>query len=329
MGAIAFVADTRIPTRRRSQRGSRDFYRRLLTMIVTITGGTGFIGHALVRRLEARGDTVRLLSRTRGPFLWNPLAGPPPAEALQDAGAVIHLSGETVSQRWTPAAKQRIRQSRVAGTLNLVEGLRRLAQPPPVLVASSAVGFYGDRGDEILDESSEPGSGFLPEVCQQWEDASNSASALGVRVVTERTGVVLHRSGGALAKMLLPFKLGLGGRLGSGLQWMPWLHLDDMVEIILFTIGNAAIGGPVNAVSPNPVQNLDFVRSLARALGRPAIFPAPAFALRLAMGEMAEIVLGSQRVLPRVLMQSGYQFRYASLDSALAGLFQSRSGMVN
>jgi hypothetical protein len=298
-------------------------------MIITLTGGTGFIGRALARRLEARGDTVRLLSRTRGPFIWDPLAGPPPASALEDAGAVVHLSGETVSQRWTSASKQRILLSRTVGTRNLVEALRRLDRPPAVLIASSAVGYYGDRGDEVLDETSARGTGFLAEVCQQWEGASNAASALGLRVVTKRTGVVLHPGGGALAKMLLPFKLGLGGRFGSGRQWIPWIHLDDMIESILYSIDNISITGPVNAVSPNPVPNQEFVRLLARALGRPAFMAVPAFALKLAMGEMAEIVLASQRVLPRVLMQSGYQFRYPNLETALAGLFQSRSNMVN
>lgn len=298
-------------------------------MIVTITGGTGFIGRALVRRLEARGDTVRLLSRSRGPYLWDPLAGPPPPGSLDGATAVVHLAGETVSQRWTEAAKLRIRDSRVTGTLNLVEGLQRLESPPAVLIASSAVGFYGDRGDEILDESSAPGTGFLPEVCQQWENASYSARSLGIRVVTKRTGIVLHPEGGALAKMLLPFKLGLGGRLGSGRQWMPWIHLDDMIESILFSIDNNQIAGPVNAVSPNPVRNQEFVWSLARALRRPAIFPAPAFAMKLILGEMSEIVLGGQRVLPRVLTQSGYQFRYPSLDIALASLFQPPPGVVD
>jgi uncharacterized protein (TIGR01777 family) len=298
-------------------------------MIVTITGGTGFIGRALARRLEARGDTVRLLSRTRGPFIWDPLAGPPPAESLDNAGAVVHLSGETVSQRWTSASKQRILLSRTLGTRNLVEGLRRLDRPPAVLIAASAVGFYGDRGNELLDETSAPGTGFLPEVCQQWENASNSASAPGLRVVTKRTGVVLHPAGGALAKMLLPFKLGLGGRLGSGRQWMAWIHLDDMVESILYSIDNRNIAGPVNAVAPNPVPNREFIRLLARTLDRPAVMTVPAFALKLALGEMSEIVLGSQRVLPQVLLQSGYQFRFPHLDSALASLFQSRSGVVN
>lgn len=298
-------------------------------MIVTITGGTGFIGRALVSRLESRGDKVRLLSRTRGPFIWNPLAGPPPPGSLEGANAVVHLAGETVSQRWTSSAKLRIRDSRVVGTLNLVEGLRRLDRPPAVLIASSAVGFYGDRGDEILDESSAPGTGFLPEVCRQWENSSNSALSLGIRVVTKRTGVVLHPEGGALAKMLLPFKLGLGGRPGSGRQWMPWIHLDDMVESIIFSIDNNQITGPVNVVSPNPVRNQEFVRSLAQALRRPAIFHAPAFAMRLILGEMSEIVLGGQRVLPRVLEQTGYQFRYPNLDIALASLFQLPPGVVD
>ncbi len=292
-------------------------------MRITLTGGTGFIGRELVRQLKARGDEVRLLSRGRPPYQWDPLSGPPPREALDGAEAVVHLAGETVSQYWTSSAKKRIRDSRTKGTQNLVLGLSRMAAPPRVLVAASAVGFYGGRGDEILDESSLPGTGFLPEVCQEWEDASNSAARLGIRVVTKRTGVVLHPSGGALSKMLLPFKLGLGGAFGSGRQWMPWIHLADQIGIILYSIDNGALVGPVNAAAPNPVTNREFVWSLARALHRPAILPVPAFALRLVLGEMSEIVLASQRVLPRALLQSGYQFRFPDLDSALADLLQS------
>lgn len=290
-------------------------------MIVAITGGTGFIGNALVEALKARGDQVRLLSRTRGPYLWDPLAGPPPPEVLDGADAVVHLAGETVSQYWTAAAKRRIRESRVVGTRNLVEGLRRMSAPPRVLVSASAVGFYGDRGDEILDESSAPGTGFLPEVSQVWEAEANAASGLGIRVVTKRTGVVLHPGGGALAKMLLPFKLGLGGRLGSGRQWMPWVHLDDQVGLTLFALDTPSLSGPVNAVAPDPVTNAEFVRALGRALRRPAVIPAPAFALKMALGEMAQIVLSSQRVVPRALEQAGYVFRYPRLPDALAALY--------
>ncbi len=297
-------------------------------MRITITGGTGFIGRELVRQLKSRGDEVRLLSRNRPPYQWDPLAGPPPREALEGADAVVHLAGETVSQYWTSSAKQRIRQSRTKGTQNLVMGLSQMAVPPRVLVAASAVGFYGDRGEEMLDESSLPGNGFLPEVCQEWEDASNSAARLGIRVVTKRTGVVLHPSGGALAKMLLPFKLGLGGRFGSGLQWMPWIHLADQVGIILYSIDDEALSGPVNTSAPNPVTNREFVRSLARALHRPAILPVPAFALKLVLGEMSEIVLASQRVLPSALMQAGYQFQFPQLDSALADLLETSFGVV-
>lgn len=297
-------------------------------MRITITGGTGFIGRELVRQLKARGDEVRLLSRSRPPYQWDPLAGPPPREALEGADAVVHLAGESVSQYWTSPARNRIRESRTKGTQNLVLGLSQMAAPPRVLVAASAVGFYGDRGDEMLDESSLPGTGFLPEVCQEWEDASNSAARLGVRVVTKRTGVVLHPAGGALAKMLLPFKLGLGGAFGSGLQWMPWIHLADQIGSILYSIDNEALSGAVNAAAPNPVTNREFVWSLARALHRPAFLPVPAFALRLLLGEMSEIVLASQRVLPTALVQSGYQFQFPQLDSALTGLLESRSGVV-
>lgn len=297
-------------------------------MRIAITGGTGFIGRELVRQLKARGDEVRLLSRSRPPYQWDPLAGPPPREALEGSDAVVHLAGESVSQYWTSTAKQRIRESRTKGTQNLVLGLSRMAVPPRVLAAASAVGFYGDRGEEVLDESSLPGTGFLPEVCQEWEDASNSAARLGVRVVTKRTGVVLHPAGGALAKMLLPFKLGLGGPFGSGRQWMPWIHLMDQIGSILYSIDNEVLSGPVNAAAPNPVTNREFVWSLARALHRPAFLPVPAFALKLVLGEMSQIVLGSQRVLPKALDRAGYQFRFPTLDSALADLLQSGSGVV-
>lgn len=290
-------------------------------MIVAITGGTGFIGAALVERLKSRGDQVRLLSRSRGPFLWDPLSGPPPPEALDGADALIHLAGESVSQYWTEAAKRRIRESRVTGTRNLVEGLRRMKTPPAVLISASAVGFYGDRGDEVLDESSVAGTGFLPEVSQTWEAEANAASGLGIRVVTKRTGVVLHPGGGALAKMLLPFKLGLGGRLGSGRQWMPWIHLDDQIGLTLFALDTPTLSGPVNAVAPEPVTNAEFVRALGRALSRPAIIPAPAFALKMALGEMSQIVLSSQRVVPRALEHAGYDFRYLRLADALAALY--------
>lgn len=290
-------------------------------MVVVITGGRGFIGRAITTALTSRGDEVRLLSRSKGPFRWDPMSGPPPAEALEGADAVIHLAGETVSQYWTKAAKRRIRESRVQGTRNLVEGLRRMSARPRVLVSASAVGFYGDCGDEFLDEDSAPGTGFLAEVSQAWEAEALSASELGVRVVTKRTGVVLHPGGGALAKMLLPFKLGLGGRLGAGRQWMPWIHLDDQVGLTLFSLDSPAVSGPLNAVAPNPVTNAEFVRSLASALGRPALIPAPAFALRMALGEMAQIVLSSQRVVPLALEKAGYSFRYPRLVDALSALY--------
>lgn len=290
-------------------------------MIVAITGGTGFIGNALVEALKARGDQVRLISRSRGPYLWDPLAGPPPAETLHGADAVVHLAGESVSQYWTAAAKQRIKQSRVVGTRNLVAGLRGMSAPPRVLISASAVGFYGDRGDEVLDESSAPGTGFLPEVSEAWEHEANAAAGLGVRVVTKRTGVVLHPGGGALAKMLLPFKLGLGGRLGSGRQWMPWIHLNDQIGLTLFALDSADLAGPVNAVAPGQVTNAEFVRSLGRALGRPAAIPAPEFALKLALGEMSQILLSSQRVVPRALERAGYKFRYPGLADALTALY--------
>ena len=294
-------------------------------MTITMTGATGFLGQAAIKTLLSQGHTIRALGRRRSASLpapvafwpWDATSDPPP-ESLAGADAVIHLAGESVAQRWTPEAKARIRDSRVEGTRHLVQAFS--AEPrPQVLVCASATGIYGSRGEEVLTESSSPGSDFLSRLAIQWENAAALAEPLGVRVVQLRFGLVLGR-GGALAKMLPPFRFGAGGRLGSGRQWMSWVHIQDAVRLILFAIENAALRGPVNAVTPHPVTNAEFTRQLAAALHRPAIFPAPAFALKLLFGEMAELLLASQRVLPQVVQTAGFHFDYPELGRALAGI---------
>jgi hypothetical protein len=278
---------------------------------ITVTGATGFIGNRLVRALLAAGHNIHALGRKQSTEL--------PAESLADADAVIHLAGEPVAQRWTPEVKQRIRSSRVDGTRNLVDALARQSRRPRVMVCASAIGYYGSRGDEVLTETSSPGSDFLAGVVVEWEEAAERAEALGIRVVPLRFGVVLGK-GGALAKMLPPFRLGLGGRLASGRQWMSWIHVDDVIGLIRFALENSVIRGPMNATAPQPVPNVDFTRQLATALHRPAIFPVPGFALKLLFGEMAQVILGSQRVIPQAAQSAGYRFEYPELRPALARL---------
>ncbi len=219
--------------------------------------------------------------------------------------------------------KHRIRESRVAGTHHLVEAIEKLPQRPLVLVSSSAVGYYGSRGDEILSETASPGSDFLAEVCTAWEEKARAADGLGVRVVYLRTGIVLGPNGGALKKMLLPFKLGLGGPLGNGRQWVPWIHLDDLVEMYLFAAAHVDLNGPFNGVAPNPVTNKEFTKSLAAAVHRPAIFPVPYPAVRIAFGEIAKVLFGSQRAVPTAAVAHGFKFRYESLDAALHQILKS------
>ncbi len=292
-------------------------------MRALVTGATGFIGRRLIEHLDEPVVLSRDPGRARAELprieahFWDPAAGLPPSEAFAGAEAIFHLAGEPVGEgRWSEEKKRRIRDSRVVGTQNLVQAIGQLGQKPPALVAASAIGFYGSRGDEILDENSAPGNDFLAQVCRQWEAATAAAEKLGVRAVSARFGIVLGQ-GGALAKMLLPFKLGLGGRLGSGRQWMSWIHVDDVVGILLHAAQHSDVRGPVNTVSPAPVTNSDFTQALARVLHRPAIFPVPALALRLAVGGFSEVLLGSQRVVPRVAEQKRYVFQYADLERAL------------
>ncbi len=297
-------------------------------MQITVTGGTGFIGRRLVKRLLAEGNSVRLLVRHPKTgfgtdvrcFLWNAYTLDPPPESLAGADAVIHLAGESVSQRWTPSAKRRIRDSRVLGTQRLIEAISRTSPRPPLLVAASAVGWYGSRGDEILTESSAPGQGFLAEVCVEWEKTAREAEKLGVRVVHLRTGMALAKEGGALAQMLTPFRWGLGGRVALGNQWVPWIHAEDLVSLVLFLLSCSDLRGPVNATSPNPVTNSEFTAHLSAVLHRPALLTVPAFALHTIYGEMAEIILGSQRVLPQAAQAAGFEFRYPSPRVALQNL---------
>lgn len=297
-------------------------------MRVTITGATGFLGKALMARYAAEGAELRVLAR-RPPaglpagarfFTWDAIADEFPLAALEEVNAVIHLAGEPVAQRWTSEAKQRIRESRLHGTRRLVEALSTISRRPEVLVSASAVGYYGERGEQALTEDSKPGSGFLADTCAEWERTATVAESLGIRVVTPRIGIVLSPDGGALAQMLPPFRLGAGGRIASGRQWMSWIHRADLAALIAWCIAARQIRGPVNATAPNPVLNMDFTRELAGVLHRPALFPVPAFALRLLFGEMAEVLLGSQRVLPRKAIDANFAFRFGSLAPALADL---------
>lgn len=293
-------------------------------MKALVTGATGFIGKRLLSRLERpivlsrNPDKARQALGNIEAYAWNAEAEPAPPRALEEVEVVFHLAGEPVAEgRWNAAKKRRIMESRRLGTRNLVEGIRQAGRKPRVLVSASATGYYGDRGDEILDEKSPPGNDFLAQVCTEWERASREAEALGVRVANPRIGIVLGPDGGALAKMLPLFKLGLGGRLGSGKQWMSWAHVDDIVGGMLFAASTDSIVGPYNAVAPNPCTNAEFTKTLASVVHRPALFPAPAFALRLGVGEVADVLVASQRVAPRVLQSAGYPFGYPDLRGAL------------
>jgi uncharacterized protein (TIGR01777 family) len=251
--------------------------------------------------------------------LWNYQERRIDAEQLASADAVIHLAGESIAEgRWNDAKKRRIRESRELGTRFLAESITRLPRRPQVLVSASAVGYYGDRGDEQLTEDSPAGNGFLPEVCRAWEAACRPAAEAGVRVVNIRIGVVLDKNGGALAKMLLPFKLGAGGRIGSGRQWWSWIALDDLIRVFRTAIDNESLTGAINGTAPQPVTNREFTNTLGKVLRRPTIFPMPAFAARLALGEMAnDLLLASARVLPKRLKENGFQFQHPELEGAL------------
>lgn len=298
-------------------------------MNILLSGSSGLIGQALIPLLTVAGHRVSCLVRFKpqsGASLvyWNPAGGEIDAPSLEGFDAVIHLAGESIAGRWTPAKKQAIRESRVQGTRLLCDALGRLSPRPRVLVAASASGYYGDRGDEVLREESEPGSFFLSQVCREWEAATKPACESGIRVVNLRIGFVLSRLGGGLAKMLPAFTMGVGGKIGSGKQYMSWIAIDDLAQIILFAAANETLNGPANAAAPNPVTNSEFTQTLGRVLGRPAIIPMPAFAVRLAFGEMGEeLLLASTRMEPARLQSAGYQFQFPQLEGALRYLLRS------
>lgn len=294
-------------------------------MRVTVTGATGLIGTRLVAALRERGDEVTVLSRAPDraraalgvdAVAWDP-SEPAPASALNGRDGVVHLAGEPVAQRWTEKARRRIRESRSAGTANLVAGLRAAQPRPGVLVSASGIDYYGARGDEPVDESAPAGHDFLAEVVTAWEAAADAAGELDVRVVKLRTAAVLDRSGGALAKMLPPFRLGVGGPVAGGRQYMPWIHVDDLVGMYLAALDDPRWSGPVNACAPESVTNREFSKALGRALHRPALAPVPALALKLLYGDMARIVTAGRRAVPARATELGYDFRHPDLDEAL------------
>ena len=297
-------------------------------MRVIVTGSTGMIGRALVRSLLSEGHQVTQLVRGAAQEFsapgtaavrWDPSEGFIQREALEGHDGAVHLAGEPVGEgKWTDEKKRRIRESREKGTRLLAETLASLERKPRVLVSASAVGCYGDRGDELLTEESAPGNDFLSQVCREWEAATLPAAEAGVRVVNIRIGIVLSGEGGALKKMLTPFKLGAGGRLGSGRQYMSWIALDDVLGVIKHALADERLRGPVNTVAPAPVRNAEFTKALGRVLGRPTVLPMPAFAVRLAFGEMGEaLLLAGQRVVPKRLEETGYRFAYPDLEGAL------------
>ncbi len=290
-------------------------------MATLITGATGAIGPRLIANVEGPRVLARTPERVRGAtaLRWSSDA-PLPEGALDDVDVVVHLAGEPVAQRWTEASKTRMTASRVEGTRRIVDGITRAAKKPRVLVCASAVGIYGDRGDEVLTEESGAGTGFLAELCVAWEREALLAERHGIRVVNARIGVVLMKGEGALGKMLTPFKLGIAGKLGSGKQWMPWIHVDDVVGLLLFAAADASIRGPINLAAPAPATNEQFTRALGSVLHRPTFIPTPAFALKVAFGDMASIVLASQRVIPQVAVEKGYVFQHPELHAALADL---------
>jgi uncharacterized protein (TIGR01777 family) len=292
-----------------------------------VSGGTGFIGKQLVNALLKDGHYVAIWSRKPGgetrtaveAFRWDPLEGEPQEESLNGFDVVVHLAGESVAQRWNAEVKRKIRDSRVLGTRRLVSAISKVKHKPSALICSSAVGFYGSRGDQVLTESSAPGTGFLAEVCTAWEKEADAAASLGLRVVKLRTGVVLGHDGGALEKMLPAFQAFVGGALGSGKQWMPWIHMDDLVNMCRFAI-DGSFSAALNGTAPNPVTNAQFAATLGKVLHRPTFLPAPAFALQALFGEMAQMLLGSERAVPTAAKDLGFSWKYPGLEEALHNL---------
>ena len=293
-------------------------------MKILVSGSHGLVGKALMKSLTDDGHEVIRLVRHEPIFgapeiWWDPSQGRIDAERLEGLDVVVHLAGESIaSGRWTDEKKQTILESRVKGTSLLSDALARLSRPPSVFLSASAIGYYGDRGDELLTEQSAPGNDFLAKVCIEWEAATSAAVEKGIRTVHTRFGIILDENGGALAKMLTPFRLGIGGRVGSGKQWMSWVALEDVISALKFLMGETSTRGPVNFVSPNPVTNAEFTKTLGRVLSRPTFFPVPEFGARLAFGEMADaLLLSSQRVEPAVLKSKGFEFRWTTLEAAL------------
>src|SRR5687768_7132386 len=293
-------------------------------MKILISGSHGLVGKALIKSLTSDGhEVVRLVRRERAAgapeIEWHPNEGRIDPHQLEGLDVLVHLAGESIAEgRWTADKKRSIRESRVKGTSLLSNALATLSQPPTLFLSASAIGYYGDRGDELLTEKSAPGKGFLSEVCIEWENATKPAVQKGIRTVYTRFGIILDASGGALEKMLTPFRMGIGGRIGNGKQWMSWIALDDVVNGLKFLIDDKSTHGPVNFVSPIPVTNAEFTTTLGRVLSRPTIFPVPAFGVRLAFGEMADaLLLSSQKVAPGILQERGFSFTWPLLEPAL------------
>lgn len=311
-----------------SQRNDEDVKtssERRMNRVIAVTGSNGLVGSRLLEELSRNGERItRLVRRNPGKneVLWDPTGSTGEIEALNGVEAVVHLAGENIAAaRWSAEVKRGIHDSRFIGTRTLARALAGLASPPKSLVTASAIGYFGDRGDELLDEESLAGNGFLADVAREWEAAAKPAVDAGIRVIHLRFGVILSPRGGALARMLLPFKLGAGGRIGNGRQWWSWISLDDALGAIRHAIETPSLSGPANAVAPNPVTNTEFTKILGRVLGRPTILPMPAFAARLALGEMAEhLLLASTRVEPRRLLETGFVFKLPELEGALRHL---------
>jgi len=297
-------------------------------MKVLVSGSHGLVGRALIKSLLNRGDTVSRLVREApsgsNDIEWHPNQDQIDARKLNGFDAVVHLAGESIaSGRWSPEKKTRIRESRIKGTKLLSAALAQASHPPRVFVSASAIGFYGNRGNEVLTEQSAAGNDFLAGVCKEWEQSAEPAAEKGIRLVKARFGIILDKDGGALAKMLPPFRMGIGGRIGDGKQWMSWIGLADVIGALEFVIENQALSGPVNFVAPNPVTNATFTSALGRILGRPTFLPVPAFGARLAFGEMADaLLLSSQRVEPKRLNETAYRFRYSNLNDALSEILR-------